>query len=218
MLDQDTNIITVINLPLFNLGGGAEEGGAEEGGAEEGGAEEGGAEEGGAEEGGAEENGAEEGGVTVGPTEVGGAEEGGAEEGGAEEGGAEEGGAEERGVTAGPAKEGGAEEGGAEEGPAEEGAPEGGGPVAALHPMDCTDIVISVARGNQFRVFDYYTRDRSTPRKDEFYSGQDSITGAVAKEEGGITYIKWRKPLHAGIGTILLCLRVFELLDKLGCR
>ena len=143
-------------------------GGAEEGGAEEGGAEEGGAEEGGAEEGGAEEGGAQEGG----------AQEGGAQEGGAEEGGAEEGGAEE----------GGAEEGGAEE----------GGAAAPLHPMDCTDIIIGVARGDQYRVIDYYTRDRATPRMDEFYGGQDGITAAIAKEENGVTYVKWRKPLQSG--------------------
>ena len=168
MLNRDTNVIQVINLPLFDLGGGAEEeGGAEEGGAEEGGAEEGGAEEGGAEEGGAEEGGAEEGDTTTPPPE-----------GGAEEGGANE--------------EGGAEE----EGPAEE-----GGNAVRLHPMDCTDIVIGVARGNQYRVFDFYTRDRSTPRRDDFYGGVDSISGAIAKEEGGFTYVKWRKSLIAGIMT-----------------
>ena len=180
-----SDTIEIINLPRFTQlgGGGAEEGGAEEGGAEEGGAEEGGAEGGGAEEGGAEEGGAEEGGA-----EEGGAEEGGAQEGGAQEGGAEEGGAEE----------GGAEEGGAEEGGAEEGGAEEGGARAPLHPMDCTDIVIGVARGNQYRVIDYYTRDRATPRKDKFYGGQDGITGAVAKEVDGVTYVKWRKSLQSG--------------------
>ena len=67
-----------------------------------------------------------------------------------------------------------------------------------LHPMDCTDIVIGTARGQQFRVFDYYTRDRSTPRRDSFYGGRDDITAAVGKEEDGVTYIKWRKPLMSG--------------------
>ena len=70
--------------------------------------------------------------------------------------------------------------------------------------MDCTDIVIGVARGNQYRVIDFYTRDRSTPRKDEFYNGRDSITGAIAKEENGITLVKWRKPLIAGITRVCL--------------
>ena len=150
MVNSTTNTIQIINLPLFDLGAGAEE----EGGADE---------------------------------------EGGANE----EGGADEEGRpipeEEAGATEPPA-----EEGGAEEGPAEEGAPEEEGVAAALHPMDCTDIVIAVARGNQYRVIDFYTRDRSTPRKDEFYGGRDSITAAIAREENGVTLVKWRKPLMAG--------------------
>ena len=64
--------------------------------------------------------------------------------------------------------------------------------------MDCTDIVIGMARGSLSRVFDYYTRDRSTPRRDSFYGGSDSLTGAVGKEENGVTYIKWRRPLNTG--------------------
>ena len=142
-------MIDIVNLPLFDLGGAAEEGGAEEGGAEEGGAN-------------------------------------------------EEGGAEEGATVNGGTQEGGAEEGGAEEGPAEEGGPEEGGAVAALHPMDCTDIVIGVARGNQYRVIDYFTRDRATPRMDSFYGGEDSITAAVAKEENNLTTVIWRKSLQSG--------------------
>ena len=61
--------------------------------------------------------------------------------------------------------------------------------------MDCTDIVIGTARGSQYRVFDYYTRDRSTPRLDEFYNGTQSITGAVGIEKDGFTTIKFRKLL-----------------------
>lgn len=64
--------------------------------------------------------------------------------------------------------------------------------------MDCTDIMIGAARGDRFRVFDYYTRDRATPRRDTFYGGKDDITAAVGKEEGGFTYIKFRKPLMSG--------------------
>ena len=69
-----------------------------------------------------------------------------------------------------------------------------------LHAMDCTDVVIGVARGQQFRVFDYYTRDRSTPRRDSFYGGIDSITAAVGAEIDGFTTIKWRKRLQAAGG------------------
>ena len=67
-----------------------------------------------------------------------------------------------------------------------------------MHPMDCTDIVIGTARGNQYRILDYYTRDRSTPRMDEFYGGSQSLTGAVGKEEDGVTTIIFRKSLSAG--------------------
>ena len=61
--------------------------------------------------------------------------------------------------------------------------------------MDCTDIVIGAARGNQYRVFDYYTRDRSTPRMDEFYGGTQGITAAIGEERNGITTIIFRKKL-----------------------
>ena len=67
-----------------------------------------------------------------------------------------------------------------------------------IHPMDCTDIVIAMARGGQNRIYDYYTRDRATPQMDSFYGGQDSLTAAVAKEENGITTIRWRKPIVGG--------------------
>ena len=64
--------------------------------------------------------------------------------------------------------------------------------------MDCTDIVIGMARDQHARVFDYYTRDRSTPRRDSFYSGKDSLTAAVGKEDNGITSIKFRRLLTTG--------------------
>ena len=61
--------------------------------------------------------------------------------------------------------------------------------------MDCADIVIGQACGNRFRVIDYYTRDRSTPRRDSFYGGDDDITAAVGSEVDGITNIIFRRPL-----------------------
>ena len=67
-----------------------------------------------------------------------------------------------------------------------------------LHPMDCVDIVIGAARGNQSRILDYYTRDRSSPRTDDFYGGVDSLTAAVGMERDGMTYIKFRKQLSTG--------------------
>ena len=64
--------------------------------------------------------------------------------------------------------------------------------------MDCVDMVIGAARGKQSRVLDCYTRDRSTPRTDDFYGGVDSLTAAVGMEQDGMTYIKFRKQLNTG--------------------
>ena len=69
---------------------------------------------------------------------------------------------------------------------------------ANLHAMDCVDIVIGTARGSQSRILDYYTRDRSTPRTDDFYGGVDSLTAAVGMERDGMTYIKFRRLLNSG--------------------
>ena len=67
-----------------------------------------------------------------------------------------------------------------------------------MHPMDCTDIIIGSARGNQYRVLDYYTRDRTTPMLDSIYGGSQDLTGAVGQEVGGVTTIKFRRRLQSG--------------------
>lgn len=64
-------------------------------------------------------------------------------------------------------------------------------------PMDCTDMVIGMARGTTSRIFDYYTRDRSTPRTDTFWGGQNDLTGAIGFEKDGVTTILFRKKLEA---------------------
>lgn len=61
--------------------------------------------------------------------------------------------------------------------------------------MDCTDIIIGSARNSTSRVWDYYTRDRSTPRTDEFYGGQFDLTGATGFEKDGVTTIIFRRKL-----------------------
>ena len=63
--------------------------------------------------------------------------------------------------------------------------------------MDCTDIVIGSARGLTSRVGDYYTRDRSTPRHDEFYGGKSDLTLGTGFEENGVTTIIFRKKFLA---------------------
>ena len=61
--------------------------------------------------------------------------------------------------------------------------------------MDCIDVVAGGARGNLFRILDYYTRDRSTPRTDDFYGGDDDLTAAVGGERQGVTILRFRRPL-----------------------
>ena len=69
--------------------------------------------------------------------------------------------------------------------------------------MDCTDVVMGTARGNQFRVVDLFTRDKGKPLRDNFYNGVDSLTAAVGMEQDGFTNIKWRRPLITGIYIII---------------
>ncbi|KAB7506882.1 hypothetical protein Anas_02118 [Armadillidium nasatum] len=78
-----------------------------------------------------------------------------------------------------------------------------------LHPMDCIDVVIGMARGTYYRAFDYYTRDRSTPRIDEFWGGEDSLTAVFGWERDGETTILFRKTLKADHPTD------FEIKDEL---
>ena len=76
--------------------------------------------------------------------------------------------------------------------------------------MDCTDIIVGMARGNLNRVFDAYTRDRSTPMEDSIYGGSDSISGAAASETDGVTTVMFRKPLaECEINLSYLCLQFF---------
>ena len=67
-------------------------------------------------------------------------------------------------------------------------------PRGRAHAMDCTDIVIGTAKGRFSRVYDAYTRDRSTPKPDSFYGGEDDITGACAFEDDeGFTTVRLPK-------------------------
>ena len=70
-------------------------------------------------------------------------------------------------------------------------------PKREFHEMDCTDIIIGVAKGALGRVVDSYTRDRSTPLSDEMYGGCNDLTAAMAYEENDETVMVFRKPLIA---------------------
>lgn len=64
-----------------------------------------------------------------------------------------------------------------------------------FHAMDCQDIMVAKVKGDLSNIGDYYTRDRSTPRRDTFYGGEDDITAAVAWEADGVTTVIFRKPV-----------------------
>ncbi|KAK9497677.1 hypothetical protein O3M35_004361 [Rhynocoris fuscipes] len=64
-------------------------------------------------------------------------------------------------------------------------------------PMDCTDMVIGMARGTSFRIWDYYSRDRSTPRLDTVWGGKNDLTSAMGFEKDGVTTIAFRKKLKS---------------------
>ncbi|KAB0804717.1 hypothetical protein PPYR_01687 [Photinus pyralis] len=66
-----------------------------------------------------------------------------------------------------------------------------------FNAMDCTDIIIGSARNTSNRIADYYTRDRSTPRMDNFWGGKNDLTAAMAFEKDGVTTILFRKKLEA---------------------
>ncbi len=60
-----------------------------------------------------------------------------------------------------------------------------------------------MARGDTSRVWDYYTRDRSTPQRDLYWGGQSDLTASMAWEEDGETTIFFRKKLVVTIFIIL---------------
>lgn len=58
-------------------------------------------------------------------------------------------------------------------------------------------MVIGSAKGQLSRIRDYYSRDRSTPRQDEFYGGTDDLTAAYGFEDSsGYTTIMFRKKIR----------------------
>ncbi|CAH0551188.1 unnamed protein product [Brassicogethes aeneus] len=66
-----------------------------------------------------------------------------------------------------------------------------------FNPMDCTDMIIGSARGTASRIADYYTRDRSTPKMDNFWGGKNDLIAAMGFEKDGVTTILFRRKLKA---------------------
>ncbi|EDS41058.1 predicted protein [Culex quinquefasciatus] len=66
-----------------------------------------------------------------------------------------------------------------------------------FNTMDYTDIVIETAHWVTHRVWDYYTRDRFTPRVDAFWGGKSNLTETGGFKVEGTTTIVFRRKLAA---------------------
>lgn len=56
-------------------------------------------------------------------------------------------------------------------------------------------MVIASARTKYSRVYDSFSRDRSTPKADTYFGAMNSLTAAIGKEENGVTTILFRRKL-----------------------
>jgi hypothetical protein len=72
-------------------------------------------------------------------------------------------------------------------------------PIFDFHPMDCTDMVVGAAREGFGWAGDYYTRDRSTPRADRDYGGEDDITSSHVWEDNGKTTLRIIRKTEGGM-------------------
>nr|CAD7200768.1 unnamed protein product [Timema douglasi] len=93
-------------------------------------------------------------------------------------------------------------------------------PIHDFHAMDCTDIIIGSARGTTSRIWDYYTRDRSTPRFDTFWGGKNDLTAAMGFEKDGVTTILFRRKLKvvASSKVTLSCCIGLLIMGRLGFK
>lgn len=67
--------------------------------------------------------------------------------------------------------------------------------------LNLSSLVMGGARGKLSRVLDYYTRDRSTPRLDSFWGGQDDLTSATGWEKDGKTTLVFRRKVRSTDGS-----------------
>ena len=86
--------------------------------------------------------------------------------------------------------------------------------IGRLDGMDCADMVIAQVIGNQYRILDYYSRDRSTPQPDSFYDGTESLTAAVGTELNGVTKIVFRKKLTGKLDVKLTLLKLTQTINE----
>jgi len=65
-------------------------------------------------------------------------------------------------------------------------------------------MVIMAARGQRSRIYDAFSRDRSTPKADTYYGAENSLTAAIGEEVNGETTIIFRKKLEGKYLIIIL--------------
>jgi hypothetical protein len=58
-------------------------------------------------------------------------------------------------------------------------------------------MVIVKVKGNQSRILDHFTRDRSTPQEDEWYGGSDDLIAATGRVEGNVMLASFLKPIRS---------------------
>lgn len=66
-----------------------------------------------------------------------------------------------------------------------------------FNAMDCTDMVVGLARGARGALADFYTRDRSTPRQDSFWGGKDDLTSGSVWEDSTKTIMRFKKKISS---------------------
>ena len=63
-----------------------------------------------------------------------------------------------------------------------------------LHPMDCTDLVMAFVReGSWLHVADMYSRDTSSPLRDSWLDGEESLSAAYGYQDGERTVVMFRR-------------------------
>jgi hypothetical protein len=64
-----------------------------------------------------------------------------------------------------------------------------------LHPMDCVDLVMgSVIDGTFLHIADMYSRDKSSPLKDGWFDGEESLSAAYGfKSNTNRTILMFRR-------------------------
>ena len=90
-------------------------------------------------------------------------------------------------------------------------------PKGAMHAMNCADIVIGMARGTASKVFDAYTRDRSTPMADKVKSVISVNTLKLIKSGRNFQGCLWGSPRACAKNFVMFGPQGLEIWDQKYC-